>query len=619
MKPDTGNLEVGSRKSRFEIPGWPVGLERLKFCASRWLALFIVLLASSPGGAGELHEAVRADDIRRIDEILKCSGSSVVNSATDKGVTALHLAAALNREPIAALLIAHGADLNARTAGGFTPLHWAAYKDAADTARLLVRMGADVNAKARNGLTPLGWAARQDSRKVAAVLREAGGRISGPAPAVPPRESQIEWKKKVEVSSKGGLDAEKNNDVEARRSLDSRARIENTLQFKTTDTSVILNGEARYELSDMEKSGDPDFLLREAFVEFRKKVFNVRLGRQIVTWGKLDDIVVLDCLSPQDYRWFAFYDKQERKNPVLMLKCDYYGDEYHLEGVFLPLFEPSEIDFFGTDWAMFDHLKEAVEENEYPAELKQLVQQIDIEDNESSNHVEGGARLRGAVNDVDYALYYMTFYNRLPAIGEHTSKGLLTKRFLFEPTQDHLSALAAANPIIEDLMLGATYDRVHAVGIDFETVMGAYGVRGECGYFSELPYVRESDFSSVLKKSVSAGIGIDHMMDNNLYWNLQWVGDLVLDYEDLFGVDDFSQQLALNLSKDFLLGDLLLDVTSAYRLTYGDWMIRPQVTYKVGHGVELTCGGFVLEGDSTSLFGRYDDNDLIYAEVKYQY
>ena len=112
---------------------------------------------------------------------------------------------------------------------------------------------------------------------------------------------------------------------------------------------------------------------------------------------------------------------------------------------------------------------------------------------------------------------------------------------------------------------------------------------------------------------------MDHTTDNNLYWNVQLVGDLVLDYEDLVGIDEFSQQVAVNFSKDFLLGDLLLDFTSAWRPTYGDWMVRPQATYKAGGGLELTVGAFVLGGDEDSLFGHYDDKDLVYAETRWRF
>jgi ankyrin repeat protein len=94
------------------------------------------------------------------------------------GDTALHVAAAIYNEGIAADLVAHGADVRARNRRGAEPLHMAAvgvpgslqWNPTAQSAVInyLVSMGADPNATDMNGVTPLHRAVR--TRCSAAVV-----------------------------------------------------------------------------------------------------------------------------------------------------------------------------------------------------------------------------------------------------------------------------------------------------------------------------------------------------------------------------------------------------------------------------------------------------------------
>ncbi len=122
----------------------------------------------------DIFQAIRSNDIARLDMMLEKTGFAAVKLATPDGITPLHFAAAMNRYSPAALLISAGADINAKTSGGFAPLHWAAGKDSLETARLLIKSGADVNAKALTGITPLHWAANKNATNVVALLLAAG-------------------------------------------------------------------------------------------------------------------------------------------------------------------------------------------------------------------------------------------------------------------------------------------------------------------------------------------------------------------------------------------------------------------------------------------------------------
>jgi len=96
------------------------------------------------------------------------------------GDTALHMAAAAFQQPIAELLVAHGADVHGVNRLGATPLHYAADTNhwgpgaQARTIEYLLSVGANPNATDRRGVTPLHRAVRTRSAAAVKALLAGG-------------------------------------------------------------------------------------------------------------------------------------------------------------------------------------------------------------------------------------------------------------------------------------------------------------------------------------------------------------------------------------------------------------------------------------------------------------
>jgi hypothetical protein len=96
------------------------------------------------------------------------------------GDTALHVAAAAFRRPVAALLVAHGADCRAKNRRGAEPLHYAAEANRwdpsaqAETIEYLISLGADPNALDHSGVSPLHRAVRTRSLAAVRALLDGG-------------------------------------------------------------------------------------------------------------------------------------------------------------------------------------------------------------------------------------------------------------------------------------------------------------------------------------------------------------------------------------------------------------------------------------------------------------
>jgi len=102
------------------------------------------------------------------------------------GDTALHMAAAAFRRPVAELLVARGADCRAKNRRGAEPLHYAADANHWDptaqveTIAYLVSIGADPNALDKSGVSPLHRAVRTRSSPAVRALLDGGANLKTP-------------------------------------------------------------------------------------------------------------------------------------------------------------------------------------------------------------------------------------------------------------------------------------------------------------------------------------------------------------------------------------------------------------------------------------------------------
>ena len=62
---------------------------------------------------------------------------------------------------------------------------------------------------------------------------------------------------------------------------------------------------------------------------------DIKTGRQVVVWGKSDDIRVTDILNPLDNRVPGMVDIKNRRLPVTMTKLDYYTGDWNLSGIMI--------------------------------------------------------------------------------------------------------------------------------------------------------------------------------------------------------------------------------------------------------------------------------------------
>jgi ankyrin repeat protein len=125
------------------------------------------------------------------------------------GDTALHMAAAAFRRPVAELLVAHGANCRAKNRRGAEPLHYAAETNHWDppaqveTIVYLLSVGADSNALDSSGVAPLHRAVRTRSLPAVRALLNGGAN-----PRAPNKAGSTPLHLAVQTTGRGGSGSE---------------------------------------------------------------------------------------------------------------------------------------------------------------------------------------------------------------------------------------------------------------------------------------------------------------------------------------------------------------------------------------------------------------------------
>ncbi|MCP4367652.1 MAG: DUF1302 domain-containing protein, partial [Deltaproteobacteria bacterium] len=129
------------------------------------------------------------------------------------------------------------------------------------------------------------------------------------------------------------------------------------------------------------------------------KNFDVKIGRQIIVWGKSDNIRVTDVLNPLDMREPGLTDIEDLRLPVAMSRLDYYIGDWNLTGIAIHEIRFNKTPEYGSDF--------------YPSSTPPPHE--DKPDSRCKN-TEYATAINGVFSGWDISLYWADYYNDMPHI-----------------------------------------------------------------------------------------------------------------------------------------------------------------------------------------------------------
>lgn len=375
--------------------------------------------------------------------------------------------------------------------------------------------------------------------------------------------------------------------------------------------------EARIRYGDLGGPRQVALDLREAYVNLYFGPLDLRLGQQIVVWGRADAVNPTNNITPIDLRVRSPQEDDRRMGNV-GARAFLNFSPLRLEGIWMPVYVPSELPNVGM-----------------PSYV--TLTSPNIPNAKLRNGLEAG-RIHLEFAAFEMSASYLHGYAPLP--------GLSLRDFTVGP----------------DYRVNITrtpYEQ-HVFGFDFSTVIANWlGVRGEAAYRSPVQW---RDRVNAPRPDLQYVGGLDHTFGSlsviaqyigryTFDWALENSPEPQLDPMMLAGLSSpvptllgqtitnginqelrvrnqilFSQRAQIQHMASLRLellafhDTLSLSALGAFNVTTKEWLVYPKLAYQASDAMSITLGGEIYAGPEKTLFGLIDrELTAGYCEAKFSF
>ena len=326
---------------------------------------------------------------------------------------------------------------------------------------------------------------------------------------------------------------------------------------------------------------------REAFVFSRPLDFlDVKVGRQILTWGT-GDLVFLNDLFPKDWQsFFIGRDAEYLKAPSDAAKFSIFSEKIAcMDLVYTPKFDPDR--FVNGEYLSY-----------WSGALNRIVGRDAIVVTDTPDHWfkddEIAVRIYRNMHGFEYALYGYWGFWKNPA--GQTPEGIA----LF-PGLNVYGASVRGNvgPGIGNIEV-AYYDSTDDADGDNPLIRNSE-IRYLAGYAQEIG----RDFNASLQYYV------EQMLD---------YGDYKKGVQGSTAKDHIRHVITLQLTKLLMNQNLELTLNAYYSPSDQDAYLMPKIHYKYTDQIGMEIGGnFFFGSDDHTFFSQFENNSNVYAAIRYSF
>lgn len=318
----------------------------------------------------------------------------------------------------------------------------------------------------------------------------------------------------------------------------------------------------------------------------------ISFGLQKVSWGSADALAPVDVVNPTDLSYPVALPS-ERKLATLMARVQLDApDGVSLDLVLVPLFQPSVTP--GARWQADVALPSFPPE----AGVVGVVPPLDDRPEAALRNVQFGVRATfdlGLFDGTDASVTYFRGFDKLP-----------TASFQMVPIE--------AAPGTFYLQPVLNYDRVHVLGLDFSSVVGAFVVRGDAAMtFTEDP---DGVDPAVGNPRLAAVLGVERSLAGGAYLTAQATLERVWPDADGEAGLDVASVLALRLEPN---ARLTSQAAWLHGYVGGSGAFMPSLSYRLADGVTATAEGVLFYGSDGTRYGDWKSNSQLRLGVEYAF
>lgn len=401
--------------------------------------------------------------------------------------------------------------------------------------------------------------------------------------AAPAVSAEVEWHGFVQGNYVARITGEELPGPEGGDFLlgEERARLE--LASRGEQAGMVI----KFDLFHDAVADEADLELREAYVDYRARRYDFRLGRQIVTWG-VGDLLFINDIFPKDYAaFFSGRPLEYLKIGSDAAKADLFTGLVSAELVVIPFFEPDRLPT-SDRFFLFDP---------FPT----VADRTQTEPRSEFENTELALRLYRTLLGFDSSVYAYKGFFRAPAMqpDDPLSPAQIT---LFFPRLRSYGASAQGN----------------AVGGVVSLEAGYYDSRDD----------RSGKDPAVSNSMVKYLIGHQRQLWSEFTAGIQYYGEYLLDYDAYRDTlpagfpaqDRLRQLLTVRLTQMLRYQTVKLSLFAFYSPTDQDYYLIPEARYSFTDALWGAIGANIFGGEKeTTFFGQLDKNDNLYVTMRYEF
>jgi hypothetical protein len=353
--------------------------------------------------------------------------------------------------------------------------------------------------------------------------------------------------------------------------------------------SLRLQGEGYVSRQDM-ASRRPDnsrSVLREAYADAVRDALDLRIGKQIIAWGRADRFNPTDNLTPRDFTLLVADDDDQRIGAAA-IKADYRAGTLTYTAAWLARFDSNTVPL--------GRLPPGVSLARVPV---------------AGEHRQVAFKIDQTGSAIDWSLSYFNGFDLNPDVSP--------------------LALGAAGGT-----LALRNNRIRVLGFDAASAIGRTGLRAETAYIrtedreGRNPFVKNANLYTVL--------GAERVFGESLSVTAQYLTRLVERFHGAEEIADpalrelalvqaaLSNQLdrtnravAWRVSRRWLHQTLDTEASAVYSIGRHDYALRLKLRYAIDDQWSIAGGGDRFRGRAHTTYGRLRDNSAAYVQLKYSF
>jgi hypothetical protein len=334
---------------------------------------------------------------------------------------------------------------------------------------------------------------------------------------------------------------------------------------------------------------------------------DIKAGRQVVNWGRADSLRVLDVLNPLDNREPGIADIEDLRLPTTMIKTDWFlTDQWRASFIAIPEVRfsknpPRGNDFESAVSPLFGSSATRIEEHEPD----------DISDTRYA------ASLAGTFSGWDISFHAAQLWRDTPYLHvdgpiNPLQQGSATKQLDFRHSDITLLG-AGANLVLGSWLFKSEIARLG--NIDYTTAST-----------KNYPFIGQLTLpdGNTEKDRIDVLAGVEYFGISDSSLSLEVVNRHIDDYEESMGVfyeKRDRMETAVRYTGNFMNDRLEL---TALAIVFGEkaqegTMTRFQAAYDIQDALVLTTGVIFYDHGTMPPFNTIEDNDRLFAEIKYSF